>query len=91
LSRLTSKARLNSGQWKDQDYDSLVSQAEANTGSDRLALYQQAEQIAISQASWIPLDHQTMAALIPSWVHGVTLNGQGLYFGDWSDIYLSSH
>ncbi len=91
LSRLTSNSRLNSGQWKNQDYDDLVSQAEANTGDDRLALYQQAEQIAISQAGWIPLDHQTMAALIPSWVHGITLNGEGLYFGDWSDVCLSSH
>jgi ABC-type transport system substrate-binding protein len=54
-------------------------------------LYNQAEQIAIQEVGWLPLDHQTLAAIIPSWVHGVSVNANGLYFGDWSQVYLLQH
>ena len=62
--------------------------AETKTGAERIALYNKAEQLAITDVGWLPLDHQTLAALIPPQVHGVSLNGNGLYFGDWSDVYL---
>jgi peptide/nickel transport system substrate-binding protein/oligopeptide transport system substrate-binding protein len=29
--------------------------------------------------------------VIPSYVHGVSLNNTGLYFGNWSDVYLLQH
>jgi len=32
-----------------------------------------------------------MAAVIPPYLKGVTLNGNGLYFGDWSGVYLLQH
>ena len=66
-------------------------QAEATSGGARIALYNKAEQIAIQDVGWLPLDHQSLAAIIPPWVHGVVLNGEGLYFGDWSGVYLSQH
>jgi ABC-type transport system substrate-binding protein len=66
-------------------------QAEQATGDARIALYNQAEQIAITDVGWLPLDHEAMAAVIPSWIHGVSLNNTGLYFGDWSDVYLLQH
>ena len=66
-------------------------QAEQTTGDARIALYNKAEQIAITDVAWLPLDHQSKAAIIPPWVHGVSLNGQGLFFGDWSDVYLIQH
>ncbi len=88
---LTSTAANNNGDWKNPQFDQTVAQAEQTTGDARIKLYNQAEQIAVSDVGWLPLDHQTMSAVIPSWVHGVTLNSLGLYFGDWSDVYLVQH
>lgn len=88
---LTSGAANNSGDWKNPQFDSLVQQAEQSTGQARIQLYNQAEQLAITDVGWLPIDHQAMSAIIPTWVHGVSLNNTGLYFGDWSDVYLLQH
>ena len=88
---LFSTASNNSGDWNNPQFDQLVTKAEQMTGDGRIQLYNQAEQIAISDVGWLPLDHQSMAAVIPSWVQGVSLNNTGLYFGDWSNVYLVQH
>ncbi|MBA2285915.1 MAG: peptide ABC transporter substrate-binding protein [Ktedonobacteraceae bacterium] len=88
---LTSTASNNNGDWHNAHFDQLCAQAEQSAGNARIQLYNQAEQIAIQDVGWLPLDHQATAAVIPSWVHGVSLNGNGLYFGDWSDVYLLQH
>ena len=88
---LFSTASNNSGDWNNPQFDQIVIQAEQMSGDMRIQLYNQAEQIAISDVGWLPLDHQSMAAVIPSWVHGVSLNNTGLYFGDWSNVYLEQH
>ena len=79
----------NPGQWTNATFDQTVQQAEQTSGNARFALYDQAEQLAIKDVGWLPLDHPQLSAIIPPNVHGVTLNGNGLYFGDWSDVYLS--
>lgn len=88
---LLSTSSDSSGRWSNQDFDHAISQAEALNGADRLQLYQQAERIAIENVGWLPLYHETLAAVIPPWLHGVALNGNGLYFGDWSDVYILAH
>ncbi len=88
---LLSNAAYNSGEWSNRQFDQTVMQAEQTAGDARIALYNKAEQIAITNVGWLPLDHQSMAAIIPPWVHGVSLNGEGLFFGDWSDVYLIQH
>ena len=88
---LFSTASNNSGDWNNPQFDQLVTQAEQMTGDARIQLYNQAEQIAISDVGWLPLDHQSLAAIIPPWVQGVSLNNTGLYFGDWSNVYLVQH
>ena len=88
---LLSSSRANEGQWHNNQFDALVTQAEARAGNDRIALYNQAEQLAISDAGVVPLYHPTFAAIIPSWLQGVSLNGNGLYFGNWSDVYILAH
>lgn len=88
---LYSTAPNNDGQWNNPTFDQLVTKAETLTGNARIALYNQAEQIAITDVGWLPLDHQAVGAVIPPWVHGVTLNGNGLYFGNWSGVYLLQH
>ena len=88
---LFSTASNNSGDWNNTQFDQIVTQAEQMTGDARIQLYNQAEQIAISDVGWLPLDHQSLSAIIPSWVQGVSLNNTGLYFGDWSNVYLVQH
>ena len=87
---LLSTSTENLGMWQNQQFDQLVQQAEQSSSGERLDLYAQAEQIAIMEVGWLPLYHQTLAAIIPATVHGVSLNHMGLYFGDWSDVYLTS-
>ncbi len=86
---LLSYAANNNGNWNNPRFDRLVARAEQSSGDQRLALYQQAERIAIDDVGWLPLDHETLASIIPSKVHGVLINGGGLYFGDWSGVSLS--
>lgn len=88
---LTSTADNNNGRWSNANFDQLVKQADTLSGDARIAAYNQAEQIAISDVGWLPLDHEALSAVIPSWLHGATLNGNGLYFGDWSDVYVLQH
>jgi len=88
---LFSTAPNNSGDWNNPMFDQMVTQAEKSSGDARIKLYNQAEQIAVQDVGWLPLDHETVAAIIPSWIHGVTLNGSGLFFGDWSDVYILQH
>ncbi len=88
---LLSTAPNNNGQWHNAQFDQTIAQAENTSGEQRIALYNRAEQIAITDVGWLPIDHQTMSAIIPSYVHGVSLNNTGLYFGDWSDVYLLQH
>src|SRR5947208_4717323 len=88
---LFSTASNNSGDWNNTQFDQIVTQAEQMKGDANIQLYNKAEQISISDVGWLPLDHQSLAAVIPSWVHGVSLNNTGLYFGDWSNVYLEQH
>lgn len=88
---LTTNASNNSGRWSNPTFDQTTQQAEASSGNARIALYNKAEQIAISDVGWLPLDHEAVAAVIPPYMHGVSLNGNGLYFGDWSDVYILQH
>jgi ABC-type oligopeptide transport system substrate-binding subunit len=88
---LLSSSPNNNGRWNNSTFDQLVMEAEQTSGDARIALYDQAEQIAITDVAWLPLDHQTITAIIPPWLHGVSLNSEGLYFGDWSGVYLLQH
>jgi oligopeptide transport system substrate-binding protein len=85
---LFSTASNNNGMWKNAEFDRTVQQAEQATGEDRIKLYNKAEQIAINDVGWLPLDHQAMAAIIPRKVQGITLNGNGLFFDDWSRVSI---
>ena len=88
---LLSTAADNSGEWHNAAFDQLILLADRTLGDIRISLYDQAEQIAIQDVGWLPLDHQTLTAVIPAWIHGVSLNANGLYFGDWSNVYILQH
>lgn len=88
---LLSTASNNNGGWSNAVFDQDVMQAEQTTGTARLALYDQAEQVAIQDVGWLPLDHEQLIAVIPPYIHGIGINGNGLYFGDWSGVYIAPH
>ncbi|HVB21068.1 MAG TPA: peptide ABC transporter substrate-binding protein [Ktedonobacteraceae bacterium] len=88
---LLSTASNNNGGWSNAIFDQDVMQAEQTTGTARLALYDQAEQVAIQDVGWLPLDHEQLIAVIPPYIHGIGINGNGLYFGDWSGVYIAPH
>ncbi|HEU5374454.1 MAG TPA: peptide ABC transporter substrate-binding protein [Ktedonobacteraceae bacterium] len=88
---LTSTAPNNNGEWNNPGFDATIAQAENSSGQARIALYNQAERIAINDVGWLPIDHQAMSAIIPSYVHGISLNSGGLFFDDWSNVYILQH
>lgn len=88
---LVSGAVDNYGNWTNSSFDTLVLRAEQASGSQRMELYAQAEQLAIDDVGQLPLDYQSLSAIIPSTIHGVSLNPLGLFFGDWSDVYFVSN
>jgi oligopeptide transport system substrate-binding protein len=64
-----------------QAYDDLVAAADANpVWEERLALYQQAEQVLIDNASMVPLVHPITVSVISDTLSGsgVTPNSQGM-------------
>ncbi len=88
---LLSTASNNYGDWSNSTFDQLIKLTDKTSGDVRLTLFDQAEQVAIQDVGWLPLDHDTLAAVIPPWVHGISLNANGLFFGDWSNVYLLQH
>jgi oligopeptide transport system substrate-binding protein len=90
---LHSGAPGNVGDWKNTQFDQWVDQAGLlfNDPAQRALLYQQAEQLALSNAAWIPLDHPKFTAFIAPYVHGLAVTPLGLMAPDWSLVTVSAH
>jgi oligopeptide transport system substrate-binding protein len=90
---LHSGAPENVGAWNNAQFDQLVEQADLlfNDFAQRIALYQQAEQLALSDAAWIPLDHPKSTAFIAPYVHGLVVTPIGLMAPDWSLVTVGAH
>jgi oligopeptide transport system substrate-binding protein len=64
----------NYSQYANSEVDRLLEEADAETDeATRLSLYQQAEQIIVNEAPWIPLFHDKFSVLIKPYVEGYTL------------------
>ena len=90
---LASNGPDNQGGWKNEQFDQLTSQADAlfNDPAQRALLYQQAEQLAISDGAWIPFDHPKFTAFIAPYVHGLTVTPLGVMAPDWAKVTVSKH
>ena len=75
--------------------NTLMAQADQDLGSDRMSLYNQAEQDLVTQGAWITEDQQKLFWNLPTYVHNFTLTSQGLLplsgSDSWQTLYLSSH
>lgn len=76
----------NNGRFSDAEFDRLTDQADTIGGDyiKRMKLYNQAEQIAVTQVGWLPLFNPTINVLVRPYVQGLVLTGQGLIVPDWS-------
>ena len=64
----------NYSQYVNPEVDRLLEEADTETDeATRMSLYQQAEQIIVNEAPWIPLFHDKFSVLIKPYVEGYTL------------------
>ncbi|MFQ5879706.1 MAG: peptide ABC transporter substrate-binding protein [Dehalococcoidia bacterium] len=64
----------NDSRYSNPEVDRLLEQARTEQDTEqRLALYQEAEQLIVNDAAWIPLYHTRSNVLIKPWVKGYTV------------------
>ncbi len=82
----------NNGHYSNAQFDALVDQADVEPNLlNRLPLYQQAEQIALTEVGWLPLYYGKANVLIRSTVKGLVLTPQGLFPEiDWAKVSVSN-
>ncbi|MBZ0302675.1 MAG: peptide ABC transporter substrate-binding protein, partial [Anaerolineae bacterium] len=78
----------NNGHFSNAQFDALVDQADVMTDNvtERLSLYNQAEQIAIDEVGWLPLFNPRLNVLIKPYVTGIVFTGQGLTIPDYTAL-----
>jgi oligopeptide transport system substrate-binding protein len=86
--QLHTSAGNNNGHFSDLEFDRLTDQADITSGDyiKRMKLYNQAEQIAVTQVGWLPLFNPTLNVLVRPYVQGLVLTGQGIVVPDWSAV-----
>jgi oligopeptide transport system substrate-binding protein len=83
---------LSAAATEQQAVQTTLEQADADLGSDRMSLYNQAEQSLVNDVTWLSLYQSDVVGLIKSYVQGVVNNAQGLVPpDDWANIYISAH
>jgi oligopeptide transport system substrate-binding protein len=72
-----SQSAYNHSAYSNPELDALVEQARVEQDTDRrMALYQQAEQILVEDAPWIPLYHSGGYYLVRPYVQGLVISAQ---------------
>ena len=81
----------NNGHYSNADFDKKVDAADVETDqAKRLKLYQDAEQIALTEVGWLPLFYGKANLLIRSTVSGIVVTPQGLLPEvDWTKVTVS--
>lgn len=67
----------NNGHYSNEEFDALTAEADVITGDTaaRLDLYNQAEQIAVTEVGWLPLFNGKVNVLVRECVDGVAVTG----------------
>jgi ABC-type oligopeptide transport system substrate-binding subunit len=72
-----SGSAYNHGAYSNPELDEIVEQARVEQDVDqRMALYQQAEQLLVQDAPWIPLYHSGGYYLVKPYVQGLEISAQ---------------
>ena len=82
----------NNGNWRNATFDAIVDRADHMIAADpmRLALYRQAESIAMNDAAAIPLVNPTIGILLRQNIHGLLIAGGQVLAPDWTRVTISS-
>ncbi len=82
----------NNGHYSNAEFDALVDQADVEPDlAKRLPLYQQAEQIALTEVGWLPLYYGKTNLLLRDTVQGLVVTPQGLFPAvDWTKVTVTS-
>ncbi len=80
----------NNGHYSNVEFDKLVDQADVETDqAKRLSLYQQAEQIALTEVGWLPLYYGKANLLMRATVSGLVVTPQGIFpKDDWTKVMV---
>ena len=80
----------NNGHYSNTEFDKAVDQADVEVDqAKRLALYQQAETIALTEVGWLPLYYGKANLLIRASVNGLFVTPQGLFpKQDWTKVIV---
>jgi ABC-type oligopeptide transport system substrate-binding subunit len=89
--QLRSGVGNNNGHYSNAEFDKLVDQADVDPDqAGRLQLYQQAEQIALTEVGWLPLYYGKLNLLIRPTVQGLEVTPQGLFpKEDWTKVMVT--
>ncbi|MFM8320745.1 MAG: ABC transporter substrate-binding protein [Chloroflexota bacterium] len=81
----------NNGHYSNAEFDQLVDQADVEPNqTKRLPLYQQAEQIALTEIGWLPLFYGKGSYLLRSTVKGLVMTPQGIFpIQDWTQVSVA--
>jgi ABC-type oligopeptide transport system substrate-binding subunit len=72
-----SGSAYNHGAYSNPEVDALVEQARVEQNHDkRMALYQEAEELLVQDAAWIPLYHSVGYHLVKPYVQNLIISGQ---------------
>ncbi len=84
-----SDSENNNGEYSNPEVDELLEEARVETDYfDRMELYQEAEEIIVNDAVWVPVYHEVTHLLVKPYVQDLELTSQGLYY--LHDTYLES-
>jgi peptide/nickel transport system substrate-binding protein/oligopeptide transport system substrate-binding protein len=69
-----------------------LAQADADLGSDRMSLYNRAEEQLVNDVAWCSLYQAGIVEVIKKYMQGVMINAQGVTPpDDWGNIYAATH
>lgn len=82
----------NNGHWSNAEFDALVDKADKMGGFDqreeRLRLYNEAEQIALTEVGWMPLYNPRINVMVRPEVHGLTFTPKDLIASNWTKVRI---
>ena len=94
LSQLLTNKPNNQGHWSNPIFDRLTERADSmgdqSQADERLALYAQAEQIALDDVAWLPLYNPDLHVLVRPTVQGLLFTSQGIIAPDWSQVSVGT-
>ncbi len=78
----------NNGHFSNAEFDAITTEADASVldPEHRLELYNQAEQIAVTNVGWLPLLNPNLNVLVQPYIEGFAFTSKGVIIGDYSAL-----